>query len=343
MNSKLGPIIADPLFVLISDVHYNINTMYLADKAMEQAINKANELNIPLMITGDLHDTKANLRGECINIILNRFKTAYHKPSIIIGNHDLLNEKSKQHSLTFLSNSAFITDLSQIHVTADTVCIPYHSNPEEFKNLLLGIPKESIILAHQGIIGSNFGEYFVDHSAVHIEDVAGRRIISGHYHNRQDIKLPEGGLWSYVGNPYTLSYAEANDPPKGFQILYKDGSLEFIPTNLRKHIIIEAEVDDSCAYYPAKKINPDDLVWIKIKGSLENISNINRKNVRKLLEGLSLPEYFKLDLISTSIKYEKIKNIDKLTQENILDTIIDTKAGVSEDRKIRLKKIWKTL
>ena len=50
-----------PIAVLISDIHYNINTLPVADAALRQAIAKANELDVVLIVTGDLHDTKANL------------------------------------------------------------------------------------------------------------------------------------------------------------------------------------------------------------------------------------------------------------------------------------------
>jgi hypothetical protein len=42
-----------PIAVIISDVHYNINTLEVADKAMRMAINRANILNIPLIVAGD--------------------------------------------------------------------------------------------------------------------------------------------------------------------------------------------------------------------------------------------------------------------------------------------------
>ena len=63
----------NPVAILISDVHYNINTLKLADAAMQMAIDEANKLSVPLIVAGDLHDTKANLRGECVNAMLSTF------------------------------------------------------------------------------------------------------------------------------------------------------------------------------------------------------------------------------------------------------------------------------
>ena len=100
---------------------------------------------------------------------------------------------------------------------------------------------------HQGIKKSGQSD-IIDPTALHAEDVAGLRIISGHYHRRETIPLPDGStIASFIGSPYTLTFGEANDPEKGFQILYDDGSLEFVPTNLRKHVIIEYDANFKCA------------------------------------------------------------------------------------------------
>ena len=59
-----------PTAVLISDVHYSLQTLPLADKVMRMAIDKANSLGVPLIVAGDLHDTKANMRAECVNAMI---------------------------------------------------------------------------------------------------------------------------------------------------------------------------------------------------------------------------------------------------------------------------------
>src|SRR5579862_1378127 len=98
------------LAVLVSDVHYNVHTLKLADAAMRMAIVKANKLEVPLIVAGDLHDTKANLRGECVNAMIETFKQCNKPPYIIVGNHDRINEKSHEHSLNFLAPYCHIVD-----------------------------------------------------------------------------------------------------------------------------------------------------------------------------------------------------------------------------------------
>lgn len=331
-----------PIAVLISDIHYNINTLEVADKAMNMAIDKANELEIPLVVAGDLHDTKANLRGECVNRMLETFSKYQGKlkPLILIGNHDRINEKSKAHSLNFLESVA--TTLSDAHMGYLDVCIiPYQHNPDDFREILKQIPLETVIIAHQGLNKTNAGHYFQDNSALDLEDVAGRRIISGHYHTRQTIDLPNGGKWDYLGNPYTLGFGESNDPEKGFQILMEDGTLEFVPTNLRKHIALSGNFSEGRLVIQKshKGILPTahDLVRVKIEGTREELSRVTKSLVVQMLAIAD----FKLDLIAHE---EKSIKIEKNTSPSVqLDAIIDSLEHASEEQKLRLKTLWKSL
>jgi DNA repair exonuclease SbcCD nuclease subunit len=351
-----------PVAVLISDVHYNINTLKLADAAMRMAISKANELNIPLIVAGDLHDTKANLRGECVNAMIETFKLCATTAYILVGNHDKINEKSEEHSLNFLGRedksdkyygympAVVIVDKPQFtdEISVKGISlqfIPYQHDPVQLKAYLTSMPSGSRLIMHQGLKDSNSGDYIQDKSAISKEDVADFRVISGHYHQRQDIKCGRPrpgavGLWSYIGNPYTLNFGEANDPPKGFQVLMDDGSLEFVPTNLRKHIVVEYNKPDMSTMLTThcQKLAKDDLVWVKVKGAKENLINVTKESVAKLIN----KEEFRLELIplDTETKVLEQKN---LTQSEILDQLIDSITNTTDETKVRLKQTWKNL
>lgn len=328
-----------PIAVLISDIHYNIHTLKLADAAMRQAIAKANDLNIPLIVAGDLHDTKANLRGECVNVMLDTFRLAKIKPHILIGNHDKINEKSDSHSLNFLSRFCYVHDnLQHINEFPGVCMLPYQCDPSFMVHAIKILPKGSILIMHQGIIGSNSGEYIQDKSAITKEDVSGMRVISGHYHTRQTIKLPDGGSWDYIGNPYTLSFGEANDPPKGFQILMDDGSLEFVSTNLRKHVVIETYIDDLVAV--PYQHEQGDLLWFKCEGTKEQLMKITKQLIA---DNYGITEGFKLDLIPLDTKTNRSNETKNLTQSEILDSLIDSLTNTGDDTKTRLKQTWKEL
>lgn len=339
-----------PIAVLISDVHYSVQTLEVADKALRLAVSKANELEVPLIICGDLHDTKANLRGECVKAIMDTLETASLQPYILRGNHDQINEKSNEHSLEFLRNVAVVVTEPQLYfVELETgvfslgYLIPYYHDPEELRAYLRTIPGRRRLIMHQGIEKSNAGHYIQDKSAITEQDVAGFRVISGHYHTRQTIQLPDGGVWDYVGNPYTLNYAEAKDPEKGFQILYRDGSLEFVPTNLREHVVLAftietlQEFEEDGGFIRAIKNN--DLVLIKVSGPTDRLSAINKKRVADLLH---LTQDFRLDLIPTDSRPDSIVATNK-PQEEVLDSLIAAWQGADIDRVSRVQSLWKGL
>lgn len=335
-----------PKAVLISDIHYNINTLPLADAALRQAIEVANNLQVPLIVAGDLHDTKANLRGECVQAMRETFKLCKLKPYVIVGNHDLINEKSKENSLSFLEDLVCLIEKpTYIGHTISGVLIPYHSNPDELRDLLKSLPNNIIdlIIMHQGIEDSNSGDYIQDKSAITKEDVKDFRVISGHYHARQDIKTgrPQKGavgLFSYIGNPYTLTFGEANDPSKGFQILHDDGTLTHVPTNLRKHVIVNIEYNLLPIEPYTVVYNKEDLIWVKLTGTKEQLLNVTRQKVAK---HLGVDTNFRLDLIPTDTETSAPES-EKVKDGDLLDQLIDSLSNTSDDRKARLKELWRT-
>lgn len=341
---------SEPTAVLVSDVHYSLPTLELADKAMRMAINKANELQIPLIVAGDLHDTKANLRGECVLAMLETFKTLTVPCFVIVGNHDLINEKAANNSIEFLDglNNESIRLVRKAHISLNNkypALIAYHSQPSELRKVLSTIPKGSTLIMHQGLTGSNSGEYIQDHSAIIHNDVTDFRVISGHYHTRQDIKTGRArkgavGLWSYIGNPYSLTFGEAYDPPKGFQILMDDGTLEFIPTNLRRHVIVKHNLKTGENEQSTIQIQDSDLVWVKVSGTKEQLSRIEKSS---WLEDKGLPQNARFDLIPLDNETRHSKKTEGMKQSDILDDCIDNNNSLSQDAKERLKALWKNL
>lgn len=333
-----------PIAVLISDVHYNVQNLHLADTAMRMAIDKAAKLKVQLIVAGDMHDTKANLRGECVNAIIKTFQYAEdNKVScvVLIGNHDLINEKSIAHSLEFLVPQAIVIDEPTAY--NGLFFIPYQADPEKFKQWLGLAARGTPVICHQGVHGSDMGEYVQDKSAVHKDIFEGRRVLSGHYHRAQTFKCVDTGVFSYIGTPYTITFAEANDGPKGFQVLYDDGSLEQVSTDLRKHVIREyttediaqgltGRAEDNSFYTP-----PGDLVWVKVKGPTLELDKITKNIIAKQtgIEGS-----FKLDKIPTDTPTKVVENIDKKTNPELFDMLIDS-SQESCDSKKALKQLWR--
>lgn len=324
--------------VLISDVHYSISTLEIADKAFRTAIDKAAELGVQLIDCGDLTNDKAIIRGEVANRLISTLKYAQNKSVIVkllVGNHSLLNEKYTAHALEFLKPYAIVIDTPSYDSGLNAVFIPYTSNLTDLMEVL-SQNKEKLLFMHQGLQGAQMGHYVRDTSSIEANNFSGRRICSGHYHAAQDILLPGNGLWSYIGSPYTGSFGEAMDPPKGYAVLYSDGSLERIPLNLRKHVIIDLNVG---SYEPIPSPKPDDLVLVRMRGAESELKKLTRASIAKELH---LPNLnFRLELIPN--KAEKTLAPTKNTPDNeLMDKVIENMEETAE-QKAALKDLWRAL
>lgn len=335
----------NPKLVLISDIHFNINTIELASAALRQAFEISTEYKVPLIIAGDLHDTKASLRAECIDAIIKVIKEFPFEPIYaIVGNHDLLSEKSSGHALGFLDpliNIVSVPEYTEYGMSEPLWLLPYYNTSLELTLDLARIPKGSTIIMHQGVQEAYMGHYVQDKTSLPKEFFADYRVISGHYHRRQDIQCGPAqpghvGTFSYIGNPFTLSFGEALDPPKGFRVLYDDGSLEFVPTNLRKHVVLEYKLGNT-PVIPV--INPEDLVWVKIIASKLELSELTRESIAK---AIGLPHLnFKLDLIPVA-EQEPDEMPSDSTDEEVLDALIDS-TSESKAQRANLKKLWRSI
>lgn len=331
-----------PLAVITGDVHFTVSTLQLASSAVLLCIDKAFELNVPVILNGDTLDSKAIIRGEVANRLIDLLKYAESKSVKVIintGNHDLLSEKAKESSLNFLEPYARIITSLTYQYDLNCVFIPYYNDSEEFKKALSKIPKDSMLIIHQGVQTAFLGHYVQDKTSLPKEAFSDFRVIASHYHRAQDIKCGRPrkgavGLFSYCGTPYTTSFAEAEDGPKGFQVLMDNGLLEFVPTNLRKHMIVERTPEtilDAVEGY-----SPGDLVWLKVKGPYSELEKLDKRKIGESLFGHS---NFKFDKIYTDSTKEKAAS-KKLTGDEIMDKLID-ETPEAANVKTSLKKLWR--
>ena len=339
MNNRIGtfPIHEPPCAIVISDVHYSLPTLELADKAMRAAITDANNLEVPLIVAGDLHDSKANLRGECINAMIETLKLCKTRPIIIIGNHDKINEKSDGHSLEFLRPYATIVDKPSSEVFPGWYLIPYFHDTEVLRNYLRTIPPKSSIIMHQGLTGADSGEYFRDKTALHPEDLAGHVVLSGHYHCRAVQPLPDDGRHLFLGNPYTLNFGEAKHPRKGHHVLWHTGDTWLENNGLRQHFIFDTTTN---GHISTGAVGRDDLVLIRITGPSDELAKISK---RELALEMHFAGSVRIEYIPTDRPTEVTTKEPGEEFTAGLDGLIDVLTNLEASRKVRLKGLWKDL
>ncbi len=318
--------------VLISDIHYSINNLEIADKCLRKAIEVAHQLGYELIIAGDLNDTKAILRAEVVNRLIDTMRMANDigvHPTILVGNHDLLNEKGKDHSLEFLLP---FSDLIHTPVTSLRLnLIPYQASQDSFIEAVSSLPKELPIICHQGFLGAFMGDYIQDKTSVDPNLLAGREVYSGHYHRHQKL-----GPVTYIGSPYTITFGEANDGPKGFLVIDPAGRVKQVKTEVRKHVVVER--DATTIQVAEHGVKPNDLLWLKVTGHSDWLNTLDKEELGQRFIGHS---NFKLDLIPND-KITAVGDVQHQTPIEILYNLVDNIDAASE-KKEALKSLAKEL
>lgn len=322
-----------PAAVLISDLHFNLNNLQVASHALQMALLDARALNVPLIIAGDLQDTKAVVRAEVMNELISlQREFGMVKVALMVGNHDLINEKGYENALNYLNGPWTLIDTpTQVGIFH---LIPYQSDISILTSYLTSVPKGTPLIMHQGFKGAFMGEYVQDKSSIAPTLLEDFRVFSGHYHRHQTV-----GILShitYIGTPYTTSFAEANDPEKGYLIVNDDLSYVRKSTNLRKHIIYNVHTSDSS--YNMSSLS-DDLVYVKISGPKSELDLIDKDDFGlKYLKRLD----YKLEKIPDEINMEKQEIIQVLTVHDRFDNIIDA-LPESYGYKMGLRDLWRNV
>ncbi len=301
------------LFVAISDVHISLKNLSVAIQVLKQALDKARELKVPLFIAGDLNDTKALMRSEWVEALIQLFGKEYKDVLIyiLVGNHDLNNKNSSQNSLMFLNLIQNVAVLDQpSHLTFGDVefgIIPYMANKEEFLAASDRIAS-AYLLCHQGFMGAFMGDYVVDESSVDpklLKDY--KQVFSGHYHKHQRV---EDNIM-YFGSPFTVNFGESKQE-KFIWVIEKAGSelnARPILTNVRRHIQLTVDYETDLK---DEIVNKNDLVKIIRKGTKEfalskvDYSRIGTTNITVVPDIISQSEH----RISSEIISQPLKVID---------------------------------
>lgn len=284
-----------PIFVIISDLHFTEQTLVEAEHSIMSALQKASDLKVPLVVAGDTLDAKNNMKATCVNKLIGLFSYGRDilnvKMFVMVGNHDRINERyfnCMQHSLRFLMPYCTVVSTTYGIYEADSpdnvVFISYCPDNEVLNKILKNIPPRARgrIVMHQGYTKAKFGHYINDKSAVPHESIKDFKVISGHYHEGQTISLDGYNSWTYIGNPYTLNFGEANHPDKGFAIVYEDFSMQRIPLyGLRKHVVDHLVVDDPTQLHTLTSIDSEeeDLIWVKLHGKKSVLDKITLEDI----------------------------------------------------------------
>jgi hypothetical protein len=188
----------------------------------------------PVIILGDLFDTKEIIRGKIFNYVCQRLSSSKLKFVILVGNHDWFNLDCADHSLKALKLFDNVTVVDQPLKMGKVGFLPYYEDLARFKKdaKALGVKR---LFIHQGVVGFDYGNGLLadgsGHGEIEAEALSGfETVISGHFH-----KYATKGNLTFLGTPFSKDFGET-DQVKYIGIFDdQTGVLELVKTPFPRH------------------------------------------------------------------------------------------------------------
>lgn len=263
-------------FTIIGDPH-------IVPKSLDKGVRlfqMVEEAGKPAIWLGDLLDTKEVIRGKCLNLFYEYFKSSKLQHIILVGNHDWFNLECLDHSLkplTGLPNVRVIEKMEK-HPTLPFIFFPYIHDKAKLKEQLESIQnKEQMILfGHFEVSGFDFGNGHLceDGVVTHDDFKDFKRVISGHFH-----KLQQTGNFTYLGTPFSHSFGEINQDKVIGNYNLSDDELTLTPTDFPRHIGIKIDFSKKNAEKKLSEFlagNENNLVRIQMHGPPEEVVKLDK-------------------------------------------------------------------
>lgn len=299
----------------------------------------AEELGNPVLILGDLLDTKEVVRSRCLNLVYDRLKRSRLQFTILVGNHDWHNLQCEDHSLRILSelpNTRIVDRPTRLKMGAHSALLmPYYHDVAQFEAVLDSEEPCELLVMHQGVSGFDYGNGRIAEQEEGVIPLRllkrFKKVISGHFHAYQ-----EKGNLVFLGTPFSHSFGESNQE-KYIGIFHEDSlELELIETPFPRHVTIELACGEELADSPlgaAINHRPRDLIRAVLTGSQESILRfpVGEYPTVKFIEkpDLSVSEISVSETDSNELKFKKwaeeIKGLDPETIALGLEILGDLK------------------
>ena len=235
MNSTIS-IHWKPEMLLFSDLHLSKSTYETCMKVLRRVHKEADARGCVVGFLGDFFD-KVHSRGtlpvNILNELMRFFETEWHVPMIMIpGNHDYFDAAETEHGLTpFGYASKHITIYNEPVVINRQLWVPWRRNVSDIKEILAQHRDVDVIFGHFDIVGFKMSASRISTEGVGVSSFPSTvPVYSGHYHTPQT-----HGNIRYLGSPYQLTLAEAEDKKALILLDEQFAVKETIPIDIGKH------------------------------------------------------------------------------------------------------------
>lgn len=258
-------------YSLVGDPHAKPSNL----EKINRLFDMVEDLGNPVIILGDLLDTKEVVRGKCLNTYLRRLKGSQLHFTILVGNHDWHNLECEEHSLEALKSLPNVTVVDTPVHTPKVSFLPYIHDVEKLRSELNDCSGK-VVFCHADIFGFDYGNGLISDGGLQATELSRtKRVISGHYHKYQVL-----GNITYLGTPFSHSFGESNQDK--FIGVYDTGTdkLELLPTPFPRHTTQEID----CAKQLDHTFNDIDHQRVILRGTQEEIDRVMRQDHVKYIE-----------------------------------------------------------
>lgn len=237
------------------------------------------EIGNPVLILGDLLDTKEIIRGKTLNYVRRRIKESKLFFFIMVGNHDWFNLDCQEHALECLKDLPNVKVIDQPYLRGKLLFMPYYEDIAQFKKDLQRpeFKEAEVLFMHQGIVGFDYGNGHVADGNGHGEmefsaTVRFHKVIAGHFH-----KHAQQGNLTFVGTPFTQDFGETD------QIKYlgvfdtTNYKLDLVETPFPRHMTASIPAKDFAKKFSELTEGQSGNMWrVRLTGSSMEISAVNQ-------------------------------------------------------------------
>lgn len=202
------------------------------------------EIGNPVLILGDLFDTKEIIRGKIFNYVRMRLRTSKLHFFIMVGNHDWFNLDCLEHSLESFKDLPNVTIIDRPTLIGTTLLMPYYDDVAAFQKAIQdpAYAEAEVLFMHQGVIGFDYGNGHVADGNGHGEmdfttTVRFRKVYSGHFH-----KYAIRGNLMFLGTPFTQDFGESDQTKYLGVFDTETGEMELAETPFPSHRTVDVEL-----------------------------------------------------------------------------------------------------
>eukprot|EP00980_Cylindrotheca_fusiformis_P009811 scaffold2157_cov111-Cylindrotheca_fusiformis.AAC.5 len=236
-------------WVAFTDLHCSPASLDTCLKVLEEVHRIALERNAGVLFLGDFWHHRGTLRVDCLNSILEHFRS-WKVPMIMIpGNHDQVTLGGHNHGLTPIENAYRVGDVAGPLVLSyptkfrNALFVPHIRDIATMESVLQSSAAHasSSLFVHAEVTGALMNDLLVSTGGIPPASFPPeKRIYSGHFHKPHTVKSSHANI-EYLGSPYEISLAEA-EQVKALAVLDSEWKCsEYIPLNIgRRHFKVSS-------------------------------------------------------------------------------------------------------